>query len=315
MRDWVLGLTVVTGTGEVLELNGDLFKNNTGYDLRGLVCGSEGTLAIITAATLKLTDPLPPAIRVVCGLADSSGIGDLLAAVRGRYPGVGLFEYFSGLCLDVVVRHTGARPPFPTRYPGYVIFEVAGDAGAPNDALIDWLGELTAAGRIVDAVVGRSIDQGRELLGLRESISATLSKYYTLHKNDIAVPVQRMGSFLSEIETFVAQAYPTAHCALFGHVADGNIHVNILKPDGVSTPEFTARAHAVDADLFALVRAARGTISAEHGVGLLKRDFLHFTRSQAEIEILRGIKRIFDPHGILNPGKIFAAEAKVTPAR
>lgn len=304
-RDWVLGLTVVTGTGEILELNGDLFKNNTGYDLRALMCGSEGTLAVITEAILKLTDPLPPATRLICALPHETGVAELLLATRARFGSLTLFEYFSEAALDIVLRHSSLRAPFPTRHPAYVLIDIPHEQGTRDDRLDDWLNELAMTGAITDAVIARSSEQARDLLALRESISATLSAHYTIHKNDIAVPVPRMGSFLAELHAFATRTYPEATCVLFGHVADGNIHVNIVKPPMLSAEAFITHARAADAELFALVRAARGTVSAEHGVGLLKRDFLEYTRSPTEIELMRGIKRVFDPRGILNPGKIF----------
>ena len=305
MRDWVLGLTVVTGAGDVLNLNGALFKNNTGYDLRGLMIGSEGTLGIITEAIVKLTAPPGHLTRVLCALPDESKLEPLLREARARFQNLSLFEYFSGAALAIVCERNTVRSPFPQSYSTYALLEFEHAAPGLNEEIEQWLGDQMSAGFISDASLGQNTAQANDLLALRELISSTLSKHYTIHKNDIAVPVPTIGSFLSEVSSFAARAYPGGACVLFGHVADGNIHFNVLKGAAQSSEDFDERVSKGDLELFALVQRYGGTVSAEHGVGLLKKEHLHFTRSPVEIELMRAIKRSFDPHGIMNPGKIF----------
>lgn len=305
MRDWVLGLTVVTGTGEILELNGNLFKNNSGYDLRGLIIGSEGTLGIVTGAILKLTTPPLPAIRILCGLERRAALPSVLDGVRKRFPQLSLFEFFSRNALECVVAHNPLRDPFGAPHTTYALIDIDGDTPALRSAVEEWLHERVEHGEIADAVIAQGASQATELLALRENIGATIAKHHTIHKNDIAVPVPLVDSFLEALEDEGPHLYPDAQLVIFGHLADGNIHFNVLKPKNQTPEAFTVAAKKADEKLFTLVRRFHGTVSAEHGVGLLKKEFLHFTRTAAEIEIMRSLKRAFDPAGILNPGKIF----------
>jgi FAD/FMN-containing dehydrogenase len=142
-------------------------------------------------------------------------------------------------------------------------------------------------------------------MDLRDLISETLSTHYTIHKNDISVPVTAIPTFVKELHTSIGAAYPDFKVVIFGHVGDGNLHVNVLKPAGLEDKDFWDLCHEADHTVFATVQRYKGSISAEHGVGLLKRDFVHYTRSSAEIQLMQGIKRVFDPHGIMNPGKVF----------
>lgn len=305
MRDWILGLTVVSGAGDILELNGRLFKNNSGYDLRGLMIGSEGTLGIVTAATLKLTTPPAPMIRVLCGLDRAEALPVLLDGARSRFPNLALFEFLSRSALEVVLAHNPGRDPFSTPHMTYALLDVEGDTPALRMELEEWLAAQVELGCIADAVIAQGANQATELLALRELVSSTLSKHYTIHKNDIAVPVPAVAPFLEALEVEGPRLYPGARLVLFGHLADGNIHFNVIKPAAQTAEAFISDAKRADEQLFTLVRRFEGTISAEHGVGLLKREFLHYSRSATEIDIMRSIKRGFDPDGILNPGKIF----------
>jgi FAD/FMN-containing dehydrogenase len=161
-------------------------------------------------------------------------------------------------------------------------------------------------GLLQDVVVSESSAQATELMNLRDLVSETLSQRYTIHKNDISVPVPSIPAFVRELHQAIQTTYPLFRVAIFGHVGDGNLHVNVLKPETLSDSDFWKECHTSDNVIFELVRKHRGSISAEHGVGLLKRDFLHYTRSPEEIALLRGIKAVFDPHGIMNPGKVLA---------
>jgi FAD/FMN-containing dehydrogenase len=335
VRQWVLGLQVATASGELLELNGALEKNNTGTDLRQLFIGSEGTLGVITEATLKLVRQ-PAALYVLLfQLPDLQAVLRLFRAARRAPLSLQAFEFFTQRCLDLVVAQRGLRPPFPPpgpeltgdsdgNRPCYALVELEGtraphdapgDLGAPADlgALEGWFGEVLDSGLALDGVLAQSAQQAAELWAYRESISESLSRagHGIVHKNDVALPIAQLVPFCAEVESFFAAHYPGWPVFTFGHIGDGNLHINVLKPQGpegheaLSTPEFRARASEVDRELFERVRAHRGSISAEHGIGLLKKAYLRYSRTPAELALLRAIKSALDPNGILNPGKIF----------
>jgi FAD/FMN-containing dehydrogenase len=300
-RQWVLGLTVVTATGEVLELNGALEKNNTGVDLRQLFIGSEGILGVITEATLKLTR-LPGPVNVFLFALDSlQAVLTLFEEARHGPFTIMAYEFFTDACSARLERHRGLRPPFEAKASHYVLLEVE----APRDGALDaWLGGLFERGLVRDGTLAADSSQARRLWELREGISESLSATGMPHKNDVALPIAALKAFCADLEALLARRYPGWELCLFGHIGDGNLHVNVMKPDAMPKDEFLERTHDVDADLMALVRSHRGSVSAEHGIGLLKRDWLGHSRSAAEIELMRRLKALFDPRGILNPGKV-----------
>lgn len=305
-RQWVIGLQVVLMGGEVLELNGALEKNNTGLDLRQLFIGSEGILGVITEATLKLA-PQPRESRVaLLAVPDLRAALTLFGAARSAH-GFELlaFEYLTDLCLDVVLKELGVSSPLAQRSPAYVLVELEPPEGGGDGAEDRWLEGLFATGLVSDGVLAESLGQSRQLWSLRERISETLSKRGVLHKNDISVPVAALGDFTAAMMEAFRGAYPDFEIFLFGHVGDGNLHVNVMKPAHLEKAEFFARCKGTDALLFELIRAHGGSISAEHGIGLLKKPFLHYSRTPAELRIFRGIKQALDPEGLLNPGKVF----------
>jgi FAD/FMN-containing dehydrogenase len=295
-RQWVLGLTVVLANGEVLELNGALEKNNTGVDLRQLFIGSEGTLGVISGATLKLAR-LPPKLDVyLFALPSLPAVLTLFESARRGPFTISAFEFFTAQCLDRLIRHRKLSLPFSAPHPYYVLLETEGGVGD------EWLAQqLTTA---LDATQAQSPEQARTLWTYREGISESLSATGLPHKNDIALPLAALNTFCAELESLLASRYPGWELCLFGHIGDGNLHVNIMKPDALAKDEFLRRTHEVDADLFALVKAHHGSVSAEHGIGLLKKEWLGHTRSAAEIALMRQLKAVLDPHGILNPGKV-----------
>lgn len=304
-RDWVVGLTVVTGTGERLDLNGALFKNNTGYDLRALMIGSEGTLGIVTEATLRLTTPPRDTARALCGLSSNAQILPFLTLCRDTLAGLSAFEFMESSAFDEVIQRRGLRTPLTGSYPTYILLECELGACMTSTQLQEVLGDALEREIIADCVVSESCAQAKELMDIRDLIGETLAQHYTLHKNDISVPVDTIPRFVDELHTAVRGIYPDFKVVVFGHVGDGNLHVNVLKPAGLDDKEFWRRCHDADHAVFGLVQKFRGSISAEHGVGLLKRDFLSYSRTPLEVSLMRGIKQVFDPHGILNPGKIF----------
>jgi FAD/FMN-containing dehydrogenase len=300
-RQWVLGLEVVLASGEVLELNGALEKNNTGVDLRQLFIGSEGTLGIITEATLKLTR-LPGALRVfLFGVQDLAAVLALFREARKAPFTISAYEFFTDKCLARLLRHRSLRAPLAQPVSHYVLLEVEG-AGDPE--LEAWTTALFERGLIVDGTMAQHSTQAAELWALREGISESLSATGLPHKNDVSLPVAGLEAFCAELDRVFTSRYPGWEICLFGHIGDGNLHINVMKPDAMEKPAFLAKTKEADLDLFAVVKKHGGSISAEHGIGLLKKPYLSFTRTPAEIALMQGIKRTLDPNGILNPGKI-----------
>ncbi len=302
-RDWVLGLTVVTGSGEILELNRGLLKNNAGYDLRQLFIGAEGTLGFVVEATIQLTRPPVGLTALVLGVPEFAAIMQVLHTFQSELD-LTAFEFFSDKALEKVVAHTGLQKPFetPASYYALIEFEKLNDeVEAQAMALFE---RCVEQGWVVDGVMSQSIEQLQNLWRLREDISETLSQW-TPYKNDIATIVSQVPPFITEVDALVAREYPEFEIVWFGHIGDGNVHLNILKPDALSVAEFHEQCHRVSKWVFEIVQRYGGSVSAEHGVGLLKKDYLRYGRSAAEIELMRQIKRVFDPNGVMNPGKIF----------
>lgn len=301
-RNWVTGLKVVTGTSELLDLNRGLVKNNTGLDLRHLMIGSEGILGIIVEATLALTKPPANPRVMVIGVPSMSAVMAILEQCQTELPLLA-FEFFSDLALDKVIAQHGLPQPLQDRYPFYALveFETSENADIQVGQLIE---RCMGAGWVGDAVLSHSESQRRALWRLREDISETIARW-TPYKNDISTTVSNVPLLLERVESLVATHYADLEVVWYGHIGDGNLHLNILKPEDTSVSAFQERCKSVSEQLFTLLEDLGGSISAEHGVGLLKKDFLHFSRSEQEIALMRGIKRQFDPDGILNPGKVF----------
>jgi FAD/FMN-containing dehydrogenase len=303
-RQWVLGLQVVTAQGEVLELNGGLEKNNIGTDLRQLFIGSEGTLGVITEATLKLA-PLPRRLDVFFfAVPDMPAVLRLFREARQARVQLSAFEFFTDRCLRRVERHRKLRSPFEQPSGCYVLMETEGEDPAGLEA---WLGTLFEKGRVTDGTMAQGLAQAQQLWALRESISESLAATGLPHKNDVALPVAALEAFSAELERVLGARYPGWEICLFGHIGDGNIHINVMKPETMDKAEFFAHTRKADHAIFELVRAHRGSISAEHGIGLLKKPYLSYSRSPEELELLRTLKRALDPRGILNPGKVVDA--------
>jgi len=302
-RQWVLGLEVVLPSGGILELNGALEKNNTGTDLRQLFIGSEGTLGVITEATLKLA-PIPREEDVfLFAVPDLDSVLELFRLGRSAPITLQAFEFFTDRCLARVTKHLGVRPPFSATSSHYVLVEI--ERPADSSATESWLEKALASGFVTDGTMAQSPREREEFWTLREGISESLASTGLPHKNDVALPIAELKPFCAELAEFFGTHYVGWEICNFGHIGDGNLHINIMKPETMPTDEFRASTKAVDRDLFALVRKYKGSVSAEHGIGLLKKEFLSFTRTAQEIEIFRQMKGIFDPKGILNPGKIW----------
>mgnify|MGYP001817607883 CR=1 FL=1 len=302
-RDWVAGLKLVTGTGEVLDLNRGLVKNNAGYDLRQLVIGAEGTLGIVVEATMRLASPPDNLAVLVLGVPDMAAIMSVLTTYQAGMT-LSAFEFFSELALQKVVEHQGLQRPFESATPYYALLEFEQGDAAALDLAMSLFEQCVEKGWVIDGVVSQSEAQARSLWRLREDISETISRW-TPYKNDLSTVISRVPDFLAEVETVVNDNYPDFEIVWFGHIGDGNVHLNILKPDDLPMDEFQQRCGDVSKWVFDIVQRYGGSVSAEHGVGLLKKDYLQYSRSEAEIAIMRQIKQAFDPNGIMNPGKIF----------
>ena len=298
-RDWVAGLRVVTGTGALLDLNAGLIKNATGYDLRHLFVGGEGTLGLVCEADMRLAPQPPPQTVMVLGVAEVAILLDVLKAFNAAIT-LSAFEFFSDLALSKVQAHRDLPQPLAQRAPFYALLEFDEDE---LELASDVFMACMEAGWVSDGVVSQSQAQADALWQLREGISESIASR-TPYKNDLSVSIAQVPEFLGEVDAFVAESYPGFEVCWYGHIGDGNLHLNILRPEEMSVDEFMAKGHAMSPNIFSLVQARRGSISAEHGVGLLKRDFLNFSRSDAEIELMRGLKGLFDPHQIMNPGKL-----------
>lgn len=301
-RDWVLGLQVVTGQGEVLELNNGLIKNATGYDLRHLFIGSEGTLGFITEATIKLAPPPPPLKVLVLGLSELDAVMKVFAQFKTTTKLVA-FEMFSHKALSHVLASTGLSAPFATETPFYVLAEVECPNESDEAKILEVFEKGLEEGWVLDGVISQSEVQAKTFWRYREDISESLSKH-SPYKNDISVAISLVPPFMEDLDQVLAKAYPTWEVVWFGHIGDGNLHINILRPQGMSKEDFVQECRKVDVLVFEAVQKYKGSISAEHGVGLTKKSFLHYTRSAAEIALMRGIKSVFDPAGIMNPGKV-----------
>ena len=301
-RDWVAGLTVVTGKGDILELNKDLDKNNTGYDLRHLFLGAEGTLGFVTEATMKLTRQPTNLTVLVLGVADITNTMDVLRTFQKQID-LTAYEFFSHQAMQHVFKHHDVPAPFETEAPFYALLEFEAVSEQVMDNAMALFETCVEEGWVLDGVISQSETQLNNLWRLREGISESIS-VRTPYKNDISVVVSKVPDFLREIDAVVTKHYPDFEIIWFGHIGDGNLHLNILKPEDMAKEEFFAKCETVNKWVFEIVERYNGSVSAEHGVGLVKKDYLSYTRSEVEIEYLRAVKRVFDPNNIMNPGKV-----------
>nr|WP_028736840.1 FAD-binding oxidoreductase [Ciceribacter selenitireducens] len=310
VRQLCLGLEVVLPTGEIWDGLRRLKKDNSGYDLRDLFIGAEGTLGIITGAVLKLY-PQPRGRQVA------------FAAVSSPQDALALFERASLLCgtaltgfelmprigIDFTTRHIpGVRDPLSSPHPWYALIDIStSDSAATAERMIDTLlEEAFEAGLVKDAAIASSLAQQKAFWHLRESMSEAQKPEGGSIKHDVSVPVSRVPRFLADADAAVLALIPDARVFAFGHLGDGNIHYNISQPVGADKAAFIARWREVNAVVHAVVHAHGGSISAEHGVGQLKRDELIASRPAIETELMNRIKQAFDPAGIMNPGKMVA---------
>ena len=307
-RELVLGLEVVLPSGEIWDGLRGLRKDNTGYDLKQLFIGAEGTLGVITAAVLKLF-PLPKShATAVVALQDSEKalalLDRALEACGERLTG---FELFSDLCLSLVLKHfRDTAAPFPRRFPHYVLMELSDtQSGEGVKTLIESMLEAVLEEKnILDAVVAQSETQSRAFWSLREFISEAQAHEGSNIKHDVSIPISRISEFIATTDAELERAFRGVRMVTFGHLGDGNLHYNVSAPEGVAPDVFAMHTAEINRIVHDSVARLGGSISAEHGLGQLKREEIRRYKSSLELELMRKIKHTLDPHGIMNPGKV-----------
>src|ERR1700731_4662912 len=305
-REMALGLEVVLADGRILNGLSKLKKDNTGYDLRNLFIGAEGTLGIITAATLKLF-PKPRAVETAfVGLKSPAAALKLLSIAQNEAAGsLTSFELLADIAVDFSVRHgIDIRDPLGSKHRWYVLMELSSSRDDVDTALESILTEGMDQGIVDDAVIAANLSQRSAFWKLRDEMSAAQKPEGGSIKHDISVPVAAVPDFIEQANAAVVKLIPGSRPVPFGHLGAGKIHYNVSQPVGGDTADFMDRWHEVNAVVFDIVRRMGGSISAEHGIGVLKRDELPEVKDKVAIELMRAIKAMLDPHGIMNPGKV-----------
>ncbi len=301
-REWIASLKVVAGNGELLEFNRGLIKNSSGYDFRQLMIGSEGTLGIVVEATLKLTDrPLPSQVMLLA-LPDMDALMQVFALFRAQLS-LQAFEFFTDHALRHVLAH-GAQRAIEGEHPYYVVTEFDAVDEKTQELALATFEQAVEKGWVSDGVLAQSDAQAAALWRLREGITESLAPHRP-YKNDVSVKVSAVPAFLHEMQALLTHEYPHIEVVWFGHIGDGNLHINVLRPEDLDEDAFIAQCEHVTKLLAGTLKNHGGSISAEHGIGLVKRAYLESTRDAAEILLMKGVRKVFDPRGILNPGKLF----------
>ena len=292
-RAHALGLEVVLADGRILRNLNKLKKDNTGYDLKNLFIGAEGTLGIITAAVLRLV-PKPRSIETAfAGVPSPQAAVDLLGIATERTSGgVTSFEMMLRAGVDAVIKHdSGSRNPLATPYPWYVLIELSSQARTGlHGVMEEILAEGHEKGLVLDATIAESVQQGKAFWRIREMFGEVQRYIGASIKHDISVPVAAVPAFIAEADAAVAKLIPGSRTLPFGHVGDGNIHYNVMQPEGADKAKFLARWDEVNAVVFAVVKKFGGSISAEHGVGVMKRDILPNYKDPVALELMRGLQ-------------------------
>jgi FAD/FMN-containing dehydrogenase len=305
-RELCLGLEVVLADGTVWNGLRSLRKDNTGYDLKHLFIGAEGTLGLITAATLKLF-PRPRAQATAwVAVPDPAAAVALLGQLRDAAgDNVTAFEIVGRTALELVLRHIpGARDPLPGKPEWQMLIELSGARADLAAILESALDDASGEGLVADAVIASSEAQTAALWALRENVSEAQKIEGVSIKHDIAVPVSRIAEFITRADAALRETFPAVRIVCFGHIGDGNLHYNQSKAHAESNPEFIARTAAVNRIVHDLVHELGGSISAEHGLGQLKREEVLRYKSGTEMDLMRAVKQALDPHGRMNPGKL-----------
>ncbi|MBO9352797.1 FAD-binding protein [Bordetella petrii] len=307
-RELVLGIEAVLPTGEIFNGLRTLRKDNTGYDLKQLLIGAEGTLGVITAVALRLfprTGVRSVVLAAVQSPAQALQLFQLVYEQCG--PRLQAYEFFTGECVDLVLAHAqGVQEPFAQRYPGYVLMELAdtADEAALNALLESVIGTALERGLCLDAAVSASLAQLQALWKLREEISEAQRADGPHLKHDISLPIERIPDFMQSAEQRLRQAHADIRPFIFGHFGDGNLHYNLSRPAGAPREWAAEHGAAITDIVLDEVNRYGGSISAEHGIGQLKRDHFLHSKNPLELRLMRDIKRLLDPAGIMNPGKL-----------
>jgi D-lactate dehydrogenase (cytochrome) len=305
-RDLVLGLEVVLADGRVLNGLSKVKKDNTGYDLRNLFIGAEGTLGVITAAVLKLF-PRPRAVAVAfIGLKSPHEALALLQLAQARAgAAVTSFELMPRIGLEFVLRHApGTRDPLAGPHPWYVVMELSSPTASIDTTAEEILSQALERGLVEDAALAGSVEQGRAFMHLRHALSEVQRHEGGSIKDDVTVPVALVPQFIDEAAAAAQALVPGCRVVAFGHLGDGNIHFNVSQPLGADKAAFLAQWEEMNARVHVIVQRMHGSISAEHGIGQLKRDLLPHVKDPVAFALMQTLKRTLDPNGILNPGKV-----------
>jgi FAD/FMN-containing dehydrogenase len=306
-RSHALGIEVVLADGRILNNLNKLKKDNTGYDLKNLFIGAEGTLGVITAAVLRLV-PRPRSTETAfVGVPSPKAALALLDTAAGNAGGsVTSFELMPRSGLEMVLRNAaGCRDPLASPYPWYVLLELASQAKSGLRAVMeDVLKQGFESGLVSDAAIADSLEQAKAFWRIREMFGEAQRHVGGSVKHDVSVPVAAVPAFLEDVDAAVIALIPGARPLPFGHLGDGNIHYNVIQPADADKADFLKRWDEVNAVVFAVVKKYDGSISAEHGVGVMKRDLLPSVKDPVALDLMRSLKRMLDPKGILNPGKV-----------
>ena len=307
-RELALGLEVVLPDGRVMEGLRGLRKDNTGYDLRDVFVGSEGTLGVITAAVLKLFPKPRTVVTAFAAVPDPAAAVSLLGLLRGECgESISAFELISRLCVEIVLKHVpGTRDPFSTSHRWYVLVELsdANEEGALRAVFERAMARAVERELALDAAVAGSESQRQSLWRIRESIPEASRDEGILYRHDISVAVSRIPDFIPAAAAALEQSFPGARVICFGHLGDGNLHYNAFVPGRRREDPADRAATDVNRVVHDVVHRFGGSFSAEHGIGQSKRGELVHYKSAVEIELMRALKRAFDPLGIMNPGKV-----------
>jgi FAD/FMN-containing dehydrogenase len=303
-RDLCLGLEVVLADGRVWNGLKSLRKDNTGYDLKNLFIGAEGTLGVITGAVLKLFPHPTTRATAFVALPSVKAALDLLALARQRSSSpVTAIELFPRNGFEFTIKHFPVRDPFPAAARWYALIELSG-SGDLDNMLAEILGEAAEQGIVLDATIAQSEGQRKDLWFIREAIVEVQKREGGSIKHDVSVPISELPAFVEAALAAIHAFMPGARPMPFGHIGDGNLHFNVSQPVGMDKQAFLAQWQAMNDVVFAVVLKHGGSISAEHGIGRLKRDLMTKIKSPVELQMMRDVKRMFDPKNILNPGKV-----------
>jgi FAD/FMN-containing dehydrogenase len=307
-RELVLGIEAVLPDGRVFNGLQTLRKDNTGYDLKQLFIGSEGTLGVVTGVALRLHAPTPVRAVVLVAIDSAQQALDLFRLLFGACGArLQAFEFFTDECLGLVLKEVdGLQQPFEQRYPAYALIELAdtADEEGLNQVLENAIGQALENGHCLDAVVSASLSQLQALWRLREEISEAQRADGPHLKHDISLPIERIPQFMETAERRLREVSPDCRLFIFGHFGDGNLHYNVSRPESADKTWAAEQLHAVGDAIFDEVVEYGGSISAEHGIGQLKHDAFLRTKDPLQLELMRGVKQVLDPNGIMNPGKL-----------